>query len=145
MNTTQNTTKHLTTHQQQDEPCHPYPSGFPLSPWTVHQCCPQIIALPLPSVRRSRATGLVLAGIGSLAVDFEFHIKDREREGGTLVLDGCRLAKKSNNQPIVSDYNRGGIGEETRPGRNVRGDAVSLLWSSIDGQKLIERWADPWP
>ena len=102
--------------------------------------------LPLPSVRRSRATGLGLAGVGSLAVDSEFHIENREREGGTLVLDGRRLAKKSNNQPIVvSDDNRGGIGEETRPGRNVRGDAVSLLWSSIDGQKLIERWADPWP
>ena len=62
-----------------------------------------------------------------------------------MVLDGCCLAEKSNNQPIVSDDNRGGIGEETQPGRNVRGDAVLLLWLSIDGQKLIERWADPWP
>ncbi len=96
-------------------------------------------------MRRTGATRLVLAGVGSLAVDFEFHIKHREREGGTLVLDVRRLAKKSINQPIVSVDNGGGIGEETRPGRNVQGGAVSLLWSSIDGQKLIERWADPWP
>ena len=37
------------------------------------------------SVRRSQATGLALAGIGSLAVDIKFHIKNREREGGTSV------------------------------------------------------------
>jgi hypothetical protein len=67
-----------------------------------------------------------------------------QRDGGSVV-DGRHLAEKTNNQPIVSENNRGGIGEETQPGRNVRGDAVSLLWSSIDGQKLIERWADPWP
>jgi hypothetical protein len=45
-NTTQNTITQLI--HQQDEPCHPYPSGFPLSPMTVHQCCPQIIVLLLP-------------------------------------------------------------------------------------------------
>ena len=70
---------------------------------------------------------------------------ERGNEGGTLVFGGRRSAKKSNNQPIVSGNNRGGIREETRPSRNVGGDAVSLLWSSIDGQKLIETWADPWP
>ena len=83
--------------------------------------------LPLPSVYRSRATGLALASVGSLAVDFKFHIKNREREGGTLVLDGRHLAKKTHNQPIVSDDNRGGIREETRPGRNVRGEVILLL------------------
>jgi hypothetical protein len=60
-----------------------------------------------------------------------------------LVLDGWRLTDKSNNQPIVSGNNREGIGEETQPGRNVRGDAVTLLCPSIDGQKIIDRWADP--
>ncbi len=94
---------------------------------------------------RLQATRLAITGVGSLAVDFKFHIKNREKEGGTLVLDGRRLAEKSNNQPIVSDNNRGGIGKEMRPGRNVQGDNVSLLWTSIDGQKLIEKWADPWP
>ncbi len=83
----------------------------------------------LPSVRRLQATRLALADVDSLDVDFEFHIKNRGREGGILVLDGRRLAKKSNNQPIVSDDNRGGIGEETRPGQNLQGDAVLLLWS----------------
>jgi hypothetical protein len=84
-NTTQNTTKQLTHTIQQDNPCHPYPSGFPLSPWTwtVHQCHSQIIALPIPSVHRSRATGLALDSDGSLAVDFKLHIENREREGVT--------------------------------------------------------------
>ena len=92
-----------------------------------------------------QATRLAITGVGSLAVDFKFHIKNREKEGGTLVLDGRCLAKKSNNQLIVSDKTRGGIGEETQLGQNMWGDAVSLLWLSIDGKKLIERWADLWP
>ena len=74
---------------------------------------------------RLQATRLAITGVGSLAVDFKFHIKNREKEGGTLVLDGRRLAEKSNNQPIVSDNNRGGhrkgdaTGEECARGQRI--------------------------
>jgi hypothetical protein len=82
------------------------------------------------SVRRSRATGLVLAGIHSLCFDVKFHIENREREGGASALGGPRSGKKPNNQLIVGGYDGGGIKEETQLWQNVRGDAVASLLPS---------------
>jgi hypothetical protein len=47
-NTSHNHTTTQHTHNNQDELCHPTPSYFLLSPWTGHQCHPQIIAPQLP-------------------------------------------------------------------------------------------------
>ncbi len=57
------------------------------------------------------------------------HRKEREG-GGALALDGRRLAKLHNNQPIVGLSSGRGTGGETRPGRNVWDGAVSSIRSS---------------
>ena len=55
--------------------------------------------------------------------------KNRERDGASA-LSGRHLVKRRNNQLIVNVSGGGCIKEETRPGRNVQGDAVSLFWLS---------------
>ncbi len=51
--------------------------------------------------------------------------KNREM-GGPLALDGRLFMKGHNNQIKVGINVRGGVREETRPGRNVWGGVVSL-------------------
>ncbi len=54
-------------------------------------------------------------------------MSDRKRErDGALALSRCHLVKRCNNQLIVDVSGGGCIKEETRPGWNVQGDAVSL-------------------
>jgi hypothetical protein len=40
---------------------------------------------------------------------------------------------------------RGCIGEEARPGRNVWGGQLPVVWGGIVIDKKIERWEDPLP
>ncbi len=40
---------------------------------------------------------------------------------------------------------RGCVGEEARPGRNVWGGWLPIVWGGILIDKKIERWEDPWP
>ena len=70
--------------------------------------------------------------------------KNREM-GGPLALDGRRLMGGHNNQPKVVVDGEGGVGEETRPGRNVWGSLSYCLGRRMEASdKKIERWAGPW-
>ena len=70
--------------------------------------------------------------------------KNREM-GGPLALDGRRLMGGHNNQPKVVVDGEGGVGEETRPGRNVWGSLSYCLGHRMEAsEKKIERWAGPW-
>ena len=62
-----------------------------------------------------------------------------------LALDGRRLMGGHNNQPKVVVDGEGGVGEETRPGRNVWGSLSYCLGRRMEASdKKIERWAGPW-
>ncbi len=40
---------------------------------------------------------------------------------------------------------RGCVREEARPGRNVWGGWLPVVWGGILIDEKIERWEDPWP
>ena len=56
--------------------------------------------------------------------------------GGPLALDGRRLMGGHNNQPKVDVDGEGGVGEETRPGRNVWGTLSHCLGRQMERQKI---------
>jgi hypothetical protein len=65
--------------------------------------------------------------------------------GGTLALGGRRFININNNQ-MEDDVNvRGCIGEEARPGQNVWGGRLPVVWGEILIDKKIERWEDSLP
>ena len=55
--------------------------------------------------------------------------------GKPLALDGRRLMGGHNNQPKVVVNGEGGVGEETRPGRNVWGTLSHCLGCRMEQQK----------
>ncbi len=56
--------------------------------------------------------------------------------GGPLALDGRHLMWGHNNQPKVVVDGEGGVGEETRPGRNVWGALSHCLGRRMEGRKI---------
>jgi hypothetical protein len=56
--------------------------------------------------------------------------------GRPLALDGRRLMGGHNNQPKVVVDGEGGVGEETRPGRNVWGTLSHCLGRQMERQKI---------
>ncbi len=56
--------------------------------------------------------------------------------GGPLALDGCHLMWGHNNQPKVVVDSEGGVGEETRLGRNVWGSLSHCLGCRMERQKI---------
>jgi hypothetical protein len=67
-----------------------------------------------------------------------------ERGGGALALGGRRFININNNQMEDGVNVRGCVGEEARPGRNVWGERLPVIWGGILMDKKIERWEDPW-
>ncbi len=64
--------------------------------------------------------------------------------GGPLALDGRRLMGGHNNQPKVVVNGEGGVGEETRPGRNVWGSLSHCLERRMEASNEKNRemgWA----
>ena len=55
---------------------------------------------------------------------------------GPLALDGRSLMWGHNNQPKVVVDSEGGVGEETRPGRNVWGTLSHCLGRRMERQKI---------
>jgi hypothetical protein len=63
-------------------------------------------------------------------------IDEKNREmSGPLALDGCHLMWGHNNQPKVIVDSEGGVGEETRPGRNMWGTLSHCLGRQMERQK----------
>ncbi len=68
-----------------------------------------------------------------------------ERGGGALALGGRRFININNNQMEDGVNIRGCVGEEVRPGQNMWGGRLPVVWGGILIDKKIERWEDPWP
>ena len=62
-----------------------------------------------------------------------------------MALGGRRFININNNQLEDSVDIRGCIGEEARPGRNVWGGRLLIVWGGIFIDKKIARWEVPWP
>ncbi len=65
--------------------------------------------------------------------------------GGCLALGGRRFININNNQMEDSVDIRECVGEEVRPGWNVWGGRLPIIWGGILIDKKIERWEDPLP
>jgi hypothetical protein len=64
-------------------------------------------------------------------------IGEKNKEmGGPLALDGRHLMRGHNNQPKVVIDGEGGVGEETRPGRNMWGTLSHCLGCRMEKQKI---------
>ncbi len=60
-----------------------------------------------------------------------------------MALGGCRFININNNQ-MKDVVNVGGcVGEEARPGQNLWGGGLPIVWGGILIDKKIERWEDP--
>jgi hypothetical protein len=68
-----------------------------------------------------------------------------ERGGGALALGGRRFINIINNQMEDGVDVRGCVGEEVRPGRNVWGGWLPVVWGGILIDEKIEKWEDPLP
>ncbi len=75
---------------------------------------------------------------GRLSVIWGVELIDKKNRemGGPLALDGRRLMGEHNNQPKVVVDGEGGVGEETRPGRNVWGTLSYFLGRRMEWQKI---------
>ncbi len=61
-----------------------------------------------------------------------------------MALGGRRLSTYNNQMEDGVDVKRC-VGEEARPGRNVWGGRLPVIWGGILINKKIERWEDPLP
>ncbi len=62
---------------------------------------------------------------------------------GALALDGRRFININNNQMDDSVDVRGCVGEEARPGRNVSGGRLPVVWGEILIDKKIREMGGP--
>jgi hypothetical protein len=67
------------------------------------------------------------------------------REGGCLGLRWLPFYQYSKNQMEDGVDVRGCVGEEARPGQNVWGGWLPIIWGGILIDEKKERWEDPLP